>query len=345
MLSGRADPFARGSYSYVAVGSSGKDYDVLGLPVKNKVFFAGEHTCKEYPDTVGGAMLSGLKAANQTLAELLGEEAYDLSELAALGDGEALGELDSDEGELGSDDEAEEDSEEDGAGAEEKEDKDNELRRYEREQARRQAKEEERASSYNERVRVLRILQSLSLRNWDELLDLALTVRTAQGQRVLAQGLLKLSPMLLARAAADGELLAALNTILEERAGDFSRDGPSPVVISLLKLLLRLPADMDAMRAAGLARTLHVRTLRLEVARHWTAGESGPPKAPGTPKTSLPAEQPPAPEQPQQPEDDLLPQARQDEGYLGKEAEAAQAQAELDRLQQELAEIQARNRT
>merc|ERR1719375_2367952 len=110
-----ADPFARGSYSYVAVGSSGKDYDVLGLPVKNKVFFAGEHTCKEYPDTVGGAMLSGLKAANQTPAELLGEEAYDLSDLAALGDGEALGELDSDEGELGSDDEAEEDSEEDGA--------------------------------------------------------------------------------------------------------------------------------------------------------------------------------------------------------------------------------------
>ena len=204
-------------------------------------------------------------------------------------------------------------------------------------------------------MRVLRILQSLSLRNWDELLDLALTVRTAQGQRVLAQGLLKPSPMLLARAAADGELLAALNTILEERAGDFSRDGPSPVVISLLKLLLRLPADMDAMRAAGLARTLHVqlgehpallvRNLRLEVARHWTAGESGPPRAPGTPKTSLPAEQPPAPEQPQQPEDDLLPQARQDEGYLGKEAEAAQAQAELDRLQQELAEIQARNRT
>ena len=348
-----ADPFARGSYSYVAVGSSGKDYDVLGLPVKNKLFFAGEHTCKEYPDTVGGAMLSGLKAANQTLSELLGEEAYDLSELAARGDGEALGGLESDEGEEGSEDDDEEDSEE-GGGAEEKEDKDNELRRYEREQARRQAKEEERASSYNERVRVLRVLQSLSLHTWDEVLDLALTVRTAQGQRVFAQGLLKLSPVLLERAAADGELLAALNAILEDRAGDFSRDGPSPVVISLLKLLLRMPADMDAMRAAGLARTLHVqlgehpallvRNLRLEVARHWTAGGSGPPRAPGTPKTSVPVENPPAPEEPQRPEVDLLPQARQDEAFLGKEAEAAQAQAELERLQRELAEIQAANR-
>ncbi|KAJ6928269.1 LOW QUALITY PROTEIN: lysine-specific histone demethylase 1 [Populus alba x Populus x berolinensis] len=48
------DPFSYGAYSYVAIGSSGEDYDILGRPVENCVFFAGEATCKEHPDTVGG---------------------------------------------------------------------------------------------------------------------------------------------------------------------------------------------------------------------------------------------------------------------------------------------------
>ncbi|KAM5565045.1 lysine-specific histone demethylase 1 [Rosa sericea] len=57
------DPFSYGAYSYVAVGASGKDYDILGRPVDNCLFFAGEATCKEHPDTVGGAMMSGLREA------------------------------------------------------------------------------------------------------------------------------------------------------------------------------------------------------------------------------------------------------------------------------------------
>lgn len=57
------DPFSLGAYSYVAMGSSGDDYDLLGRPVENCVFFAGEATCKEHPDTVGGAMISGLREA------------------------------------------------------------------------------------------------------------------------------------------------------------------------------------------------------------------------------------------------------------------------------------------
>ncbi|XP_010271456.1 PREDICTED: lysine-specific histone demethylase 1 homolog 3-like [Nelumbo nucifera] len=57
------DPFSRGAYSYVAVGASGEDYDILGRPVDNCLFFAGEATCKEHPDTVGGAMMSGLREA------------------------------------------------------------------------------------------------------------------------------------------------------------------------------------------------------------------------------------------------------------------------------------------
>ncbi|XP_019458079.1 PREDICTED: lysine-specific histone demethylase 1 homolog 3-like isoform X2 [Lupinus angustifolius] len=57
------DPFSYGAYSYVAIGASGEDYDILGRPVDNHLFFAGEATCKEHPDTVGGAMMSGLREA------------------------------------------------------------------------------------------------------------------------------------------------------------------------------------------------------------------------------------------------------------------------------------------
>lgn len=62
-----SDPHARGSYSYVAVGSSGNDYDLLARPVGRKIFFAGEHTCREHPDTVGGAMLTGLREVSRLL--------------------------------------------------------------------------------------------------------------------------------------------------------------------------------------------------------------------------------------------------------------------------------------
>ncbi|CAM8981727.1 unnamed protein product [Rhodiola kirilowii] len=61
------DPFSYGSYSYVAIGASGEDYDLLGKPVENCLFFAGEATCKEHPDTVGGAMMSGLREAVRIL--------------------------------------------------------------------------------------------------------------------------------------------------------------------------------------------------------------------------------------------------------------------------------------
>ncbi|PHU22514.1 hypothetical protein BC332_07621 [Capsicum chinense] len=54
------DPYSYGAYSYVAVGSSGEDCDILRRPVENCLFFAGEATCKEHPDTVGGDMMSRL---------------------------------------------------------------------------------------------------------------------------------------------------------------------------------------------------------------------------------------------------------------------------------------------
>lgn len=78
----RADPWARGSYSFVSVGSSGSDYDLLAAPVTPlnddnlnsgvndskempRLFFAGEHTIRNYPATVHGAFLSGIREAGR----------------------------------------------------------------------------------------------------------------------------------------------------------------------------------------------------------------------------------------------------------------------------------------
>ncbi|XP_058118731.1 possible lysine-specific histone demethylase 1 [Anopheles ziemanni] len=111
----RADPWSRGSYSFVSVGSSGSDYDLLAAPVTPKVsqeaggsskqqthdnnnggtgvsdydnedddndeskpvgiprlFFAGEHTIRNYPATVHGALLSGLREAGRIADYYLG---------------------------------------------------------------------------------------------------------------------------------------------------------------------------------------------------------------------------------------------------------------------------------
>jgi lysine-specific histone demethylase 1 len=78
----RQDEYARGSYSYVAAGSSGNDYDFLAAavsPARNgplvprpRVFFAGEHTMRNYPATVHGALLSGLREAGKVGDMLLG---------------------------------------------------------------------------------------------------------------------------------------------------------------------------------------------------------------------------------------------------------------------------------
>ena len=62
-----ADIDTGGSYSFVAVGASMNDYEMLARPVGRRIFFAGEHTCQEHPDTVGGAMLTGLREASRIL--------------------------------------------------------------------------------------------------------------------------------------------------------------------------------------------------------------------------------------------------------------------------------------
>lgn len=66
------DPFARGAYSYVAVGG-GDARAVLGEPVDDALFFAGEATSIDgQGGTVNGAFETGERAAREALAVLGG---------------------------------------------------------------------------------------------------------------------------------------------------------------------------------------------------------------------------------------------------------------------------------
>jgi monoamine oxidase len=61
------DPFSYGSYSSLPPGATPEDRDLLAQPESNRLFFAGEASCKEFPATVQGAYLSGLREADRII--------------------------------------------------------------------------------------------------------------------------------------------------------------------------------------------------------------------------------------------------------------------------------------
>lgn len=71
------DPFARGAYSYVAVGG-GDARVVLGAPVDGTLFFAGEATSNDgQGGTVNGALESGERAAAEASVSLHAQNTID----------------------------------------------------------------------------------------------------------------------------------------------------------------------------------------------------------------------------------------------------------------------------
>jgi monoamine oxidase len=79
------DRFARGSYSFLPPGSTDQDYQLLQSPVNAngdslllegaevmRLYFAGEHTTALHPSTAHGAMLSGIRAAQEVVACIQG---------------------------------------------------------------------------------------------------------------------------------------------------------------------------------------------------------------------------------------------------------------------------------
>ena len=58
---------AFGSYSFATNGTTSADFDTLANEVNNKLFFAGEHTERDYRGTVHGAYLSGQREAQKII--------------------------------------------------------------------------------------------------------------------------------------------------------------------------------------------------------------------------------------------------------------------------------------
>jgi monoamine oxidase len=61
------DPHFKGAYSYSQAGGSAAQYEIFAQPIAERLFFAGEHTIFEYHGTTHGALLSGLRAAEQII--------------------------------------------------------------------------------------------------------------------------------------------------------------------------------------------------------------------------------------------------------------------------------------
>lgn len=56
-----------GAYSYATNGTTTADFDTLAEAINNKLFFAGEHTSRDYRGTVHGAYLSGIREAEKII--------------------------------------------------------------------------------------------------------------------------------------------------------------------------------------------------------------------------------------------------------------------------------------
>ena len=61
------DPYSRGAYSFIRLGSSRKDLDLLGEPIGGRLVFAGEATGSARTGFADGAMRTGIREAKRLL--------------------------------------------------------------------------------------------------------------------------------------------------------------------------------------------------------------------------------------------------------------------------------------
>lgn len=64
------NPYARGAYAHIKLGSSAQDVEALLEPIDNKVFFAGEGTSVDFISTVHGAYATGKREAALIISAL-----------------------------------------------------------------------------------------------------------------------------------------------------------------------------------------------------------------------------------------------------------------------------------
>ena len=65
------DPFARGSYAYMTLGSTTADHDSLATPIGGVLHIAGEATWTDDPATVPAALYSGHRAASNIIGQAI----------------------------------------------------------------------------------------------------------------------------------------------------------------------------------------------------------------------------------------------------------------------------------
>ncbi len=58
-----SDPFCYGGYSFCGIYGESSDFSRFCDNVKGKVFFAGEHTSRDFRGSIHGAYLSGIRVA------------------------------------------------------------------------------------------------------------------------------------------------------------------------------------------------------------------------------------------------------------------------------------------